>query len=299
MTGSEVAQLRSFNRTVTERIGVLETEYLGRGRALGESRLLWEIGRDGIEVRGLRRRLGLDSGYVSRLLRSLEAQGLVAVEASAADARVRTARLTARGRRELAELDRRSDRLAASILAPLDERQRERLADAAATVDRLLRASLVTIEPEDPRSADARLCIERFFAELAQRFPRGFDPEAALPTDETDLLLVARLRGRPVGCAMLKRRPGKVPELKRMWVDPETRGLGLGRRLLHAIEQEARAAGARRLRLDTNGALTEAIALYRASGYREVAPFNDEPHADHWFEKRLARGPLKPDSYRG
>src|SRR5579871_694363 len=100
---SEVAALRSFNRAVTARVGALETGYLGRGRSLGECRVLWEIGTDGIEVRSLRRRLGLDSGYVSRLLRSLEAADLVAVAASQADRRVRVARLTPEGVREREE----------------------------------------------------------------------------------------------------------------------------------------------------------------------------------------------------
>ena len=90
----EVEVLRSFHRAVTARVGALETEYLGRGRPLGECRLLWEIEAEGTELRTLRRRLGLDPAYLSRLLRSLESQKLVAVRESEADGRVRTARLT-------------------------------------------------------------------------------------------------------------------------------------------------------------------------------------------------------------
>src|SRR5438270_12988795 len=103
MASQQVARLRSFHRAVTERVGALEGDYLGRARPLGESRLLWELGADPREIRELRRKLGLDSGYVSRLLRSLEAQGLAVVDESASDGRVRTARLTARGHRERAE----------------------------------------------------------------------------------------------------------------------------------------------------------------------------------------------------
>jgi DNA-binding MarR family transcriptional regulator len=293
MTVSPVEQLRRFHRTVTERVGALEAEYLGRSRPLGESRVLWEIGRDGVDVRDLRRRLGLDSGYASRMLRSLEAQGLVVVEASRADGRVRTARLTAGGKRELAELDRLSDDLASSILEPLDERQRARLADAADTVRRLLEASLVTVAPEPADSADARWCIARYFEELGRRFDTGFDPARSIPAAEADIspphgvLLVARLRGRPIGCGALKLHPGEPTELKRMWVEPVARGLGLGRRLLRELEQYAADAGATAIRLETNGALSEAIALYRSAGYDEVPRFNDEPYAHHWFEKRL------------
>jgi DNA-binding MarR family transcriptional regulator len=121
-----VASVRRFNRTVTERVGALDESYLGRGRPLGETRLLWEIGPDGVDVRDLRRRLGLDAGYASRLLRSLESERLVVVEPGSPDRRVRRARLTAAGRAERAQLDRLSDGLAASMLEPLERSQRAR-----------------------------------------------------------------------------------------------------------------------------------------------------------------------------
>jgi DNA-binding MarR family transcriptional regulator/ribosomal protein S18 acetylase RimI-like enzyme len=293
MTADAVERLRRFHRIVTERVGALESEYLGRSRPLGESRVLWEIGHDGVEVRDLRRRLGLDSGYASRMLRSLEAQGLVTVKASAADGRVRTARLTTRGRREVAELDRLSDQLAASILAPLDERQRAKLADAADIVHRLFEASLITVQPEPADHADARWCIAQYFDELGRRFEHGFDPSRSIPAAEADmtpphgLLLIARLRGRPVGCGALKFHPGGPTELKRMWVDASARGVGLGRRLLRELEQHAARSGTKTIRLETNASLTEAIALYRSAGYDEVPAFNEEPYAHHWFEKHL------------
>src|SRR5881275_1724749 len=117
MADAMVEQVRRFNRLVTERVGALNDRFLGRPRPLGEARLLWEIGLDGCEVRLLRSRLGLDSGYLSRLLRSLEAAALVQVSANPADARIRVARLTSGGRRERAALDKRSDKLAESLLA--------------------------------------------------------------------------------------------------------------------------------------------------------------------------------------
>jgi DNA-binding MarR family transcriptional regulator/GNAT superfamily N-acetyltransferase len=290
----EVARIRSFNRTVTERMGALEDGFLGRGRPLGESRVLWEIGAHGVEVRELRRRLGLDSGYTSRLLRSLAEDGLAVVEKSPSDRRVAVARLTASGQTERTELDRLADELARSILDALPEDQREALVEAAATVDRLLRASLITIAAEDARSADARWCIEQYFALLAERFEAGFDPTRSIPADADDLMpprgvmLVARLRGRPLGCGALKFHPGAPTELKRMWVDAEFRGLGLGRRLLRELESRAAAAGTTAIRLETNGSLVEAIGLYRSEGYDEVPAFNGEPYAHHWFEKKLA-----------
>jgi DNA-binding MarR family transcriptional regulator len=294
MTSDVVERLRRFNRVVTGRVGALESEFLGRARPLGESRVLWEIGADGGDVRDLRRRLGLDSGYMSRMLRSLEAQGLVTVKAGADDKRVRTAQLTARGKREVAVLDRRADELAQSIIAPLDESQRAKLADAAETVRRLLEASLITVAPEPADSDDARWCIAQYFEELGRRFDAGFDPTRSIPAAEVDMtppngvILVARLHGRPIGCGALKLHPGEPTELKRMWVDASARGLGLGRRLLRELEQYAADAGATMVRLETNGSLTEAIALYRSAGYDEVPAFNDEPYAHHWFEKRLS-----------
>ncbi|HKW60319.1 MAG TPA: bifunctional helix-turn-helix transcriptional regulator/GNAT family N-acetyltransferase [Candidatus Dormibacteraeota bacterium] len=285
--------VRSFNRTVAERIGALTDSFLGRDRPMGESRTLWEIGPEGAEVRELRSRLGLDSGYATRVLQSLRRQGLVTVEHSPADGRVRQVRLTPSGLAERAELDRRADRVALSFVEPLNEAQRLKLLAAIADVERLLTASMVEIAVEDPGSAGARWCIGQYFEELNRRFDAGFDPTRGITAEPEELrppageLLLARLRGRPVGCGALKFHRRAPAELKRMWVAPEARGLGLGRRLLSVLESHAAGAGARTVHLETNRALKEAIQLYRSAGYREVAPFNDEPYADHWFEKRL------------
>jgi DNA-binding MarR family transcriptional regulator/GNAT superfamily N-acetyltransferase len=278
---------------VAERIGALTDEFLGRGRPMGESRTLWEIGLKGTDVRELRERLGLDSGYTSRVLRSLERQGLIRVGASRDDRRVRHVQLTKEGRAERAELDRRADAVARSFLEPLNERQRERLVAGISEIERLLRASMVVIAIEDPTTRDARWCIEQYFAELNARFEGGFDPSVSISADAHELvppagaLLIARLHGKPIGCGALKFHRRAPAELKRMWVDPGSRGLGLGRRLLMELERHTREAGARVVRLETNRVLKEAIELYRNSGYREVPAFNDEPYAHHWFEKRL------------
>jgi DNA-binding MarR family transcriptional regulator/ribosomal protein S18 acetylase RimI-like enzyme len=289
----DVARVRSFNRTVTQRVGALQDEYLARGRPLGASRVLWEIGADGADVRSLRARLGLDSGYLSRLLRSLERERLVSVGADRSDKRVRTVRLTAAGRAERALLDRRSDELASSLLAPLSQEHRERLLEAMGVVERLLTAGLVEVAIEDPRSPAARYCLESYYAELNSRFDTGFDPERAISTTAEELtqpaglLLVARLHGEPIGCGALKLQ-GDVPfYVKRMWVAPEARGLGVGRRILRELEDHARRRGAEIVHLETNKTLREAATLYRSAGYVEVDPFNDEPYAHHWFEKRL------------
>jgi DNA-binding MarR family transcriptional regulator/GNAT superfamily N-acetyltransferase len=290
---SLVEQIRSFNRTMTERIGVLNDHYLGRNHPLGEARLLWEIGAQGAEVRELRNRLGLDSAYVSRLLRSLEGQGLIVVEASSNDGRVRNVQLTEAGIRERAELDQQADAFARSLLEQLNKSQQVKLVSAMAQVERILTASMVHIAPADPTSPDVRWCIEHYFTELGERFEAGFDPTLGISADAHELtlpaglVLVAHLREGPVGCCALKLHEDSPGEVKRMWVAPRARGLGLGRRLLETIEHTAKEIGVTVLHLETNRNLIEAIHLYRDCGYQEVEAFNNEPYAHHWFEKRL------------
>jgi DNA-binding MarR family transcriptional regulator/GNAT superfamily N-acetyltransferase len=288
-----IQQVRRFNRAVTLHLGALENSYLQRGRPLSEARLLHEVGCDGIDVRILRERLKLDSGYISRLLRSLEAQGLVRTTAHASDGRVRRVVLTPQGLAERATYEALSDDLAASFLTPLDPVQQDRLVSAMAEVERLLRAGAVQVRLEPPDSTAAQWCLEQYFAELAARFDLGFDPtrsNPALPEDMTPpagFFVVAWLDGAPAGCGALKVGKEGTGEVKRMWTAPAARGLGIARRVLRSLEAEARDAGLTRLRLETNRTLTEAQALYRGEGYREVAPFNAEAYAHHWFEKAL------------
>src|SRR5262249_5307932 len=233
----------------------------------------------------------LDSGYVSRLLRSLERQRLVRAQPAANDGRVGRVGLTRAGLHEVTELDRRADALAKSVLAPLGIAQRDRLIAAMGEIERLMRASAVQITAEAPDSADARWCIEQYFRELAGRFETGFDPVKTIPAKPDELappagvFIVARLGGQPIGCGALKVKDRTIGEIKRMWVADDARGLGVGRRILETLETRARDFGVSTLRLETNRTLKEAQALYRRCGYLEVEPFNDEPYAHHWFEK--------------
>ncbi len=293
MDAEHVAQVRRFHRLVTQRAGALDDHFLGRGRPLGESRVLWEIGRAGADLRDLRARLGLDSGYLSRLVQSLASAGLVTLRSGPDDERVRRADLTPAGRAEVEEMDRRSDQTAEAILAPLPEPQRARLVAAMAQVQGLLRASGARIERVDPASPQAHACMARYFAELDARFEGGFDPARALPSTDAELrpplggFLVARVDGELVACGGVKRMAPGIGYLKRMWVSGSMRGLGFGRRMLGALEAQSRELGFTTLRLETNRVLTEAIHLYRTAGYAEIPPFNDEPYAHHWFEKPL------------
>lgn len=151
----------------------------------------------------------------------------------------------------------------------------------------------VTIEAALPDSDEAASCMRAYFDELAVRFGGGFDPNAGASSPDsamappTGVFLVARTNGRAVGCGGLKRIGDGVGEIKRMWIAADARGLGLSRRLLLALEGEARRLGFHTIRLDTNRTLTEAQALYRKNGYSEIARYNDNPYADHFFEKHL------------
>src|SRR5918996_900120 len=265
----DIALVRSFSRLVTRHVGALHDRYLGH-RPLGEARVLFEIGAEGATPRDIRARLGLDSGYLARLLRSLQRDGLVEERPNPADRRTKRLVLTAAGRTEMAELDRISDELAASALAPLTADQRRRLLAAQAAVRRLLAISMVDIGPEDPASADARWCLAHYFAELAERFEEPFDPARTLPTGADDLFLLARFGGQPAGCGVLKALSPGCGEILRMWVDRPHRGLGIAGRLLDALEQHAAARGHETVRLYTNRTLDEAKALYRARGYVEI-----------------------------
>jgi DNA-binding MarR family transcriptional regulator/GNAT superfamily N-acetyltransferase len=284
--------VRSFNRTVTRRIGALDERFLGRRRSLGACRVLFEIGGEGIEIRALRARLDLDSGYLSRLLRGLERERLIRTTQAPGDARVGYVILTAAGRKEMAALNRVSDAAAASILESLTQKQQQELTAAMAAVERLLRAGAVHLAVTAAVSPGARYCLERYFEELAARFEGGFDPKLSISADAGELMpprgyfVLATLEGDPVGCGALKCH-ADFGEIKRMWVKGAARGLGVGRRILLRLEELARSRRIPLLRLETNDTLKEAQALYRSSGYREVPAFNAEPYAHHWFEKRL------------
>jgi GNAT superfamily N-acetyltransferase len=166
---------------------------------------------------------------------------------------------------------------------------------AMGEVERLLQASMVCFAIEDPTSADARWCFNQYFAELNRRFEGGFDPGLSISADPQELtspmglLLIARLHGRPIGCGALKFHQRRPAELKRMWIAPAARGLGVGRRLLGELERTAGEAGVVVLRLETNRTLSEAIALYKGSGYVEVKASTPSPTPTIGSKKRLGR----------
>ncbi|WP_406254651.1 GNAT family N-acetyltransferase [Streptomyces chartreusis] len=286
-----VTAFRRFNRYFTRRIGVLDDHYLGQDRPLGEARLLFEIG-DGMSLRELRSRLGLDAGYLSRMAKALQAQGMVTLSAHPEDSRLRMIEPTAAGRVEVKEQNRRANLVAAGLLDGLSEPQRAELAGALATAQRLLRLASITVTLVDGAAPDARACLDGYAADIDERFPEGFDKDDLVAPQEVSgdagAFFVAYEEDRPVGCGALRRLEPGVGEIRHVWVHPTARRLGLARRLLDALEQEAVARHLSVVRLDTHAALTEAQAMYRACGYTAIPAYDDNVYASHWFEKRLA-----------
>ena len=291
---NEVSKVRRFNRLVTQRAGALDSDYLARGRPLGEARVIHEIGSAGAgDLQTLRARLGLDSGYMSRLLRSLEQQGLVLLSPKPEDSRARVVSLTVAGQAEFAAYDAMSDDLAERLLGSLDTPLRTRLVAAMDEVVHLLRVARIEVAPEPAAGADAQWCLQQYYAELQSRFDAGFDPQAGKPVDVADMsppegrFVIARIEGELAGCGALVRLGGDIGEIKRVWTAPSARGQGVAAAILEKLETCALQIGLARLRLDTNRSLKEATALYRNAGYHEIERYNDNPYAHHWFEKWL------------
>jgi DNA-binding MarR family transcriptional regulator/GNAT superfamily N-acetyltransferase len=294
---ADIEVLRRFNRFYTQTIGVLSDRYLGQARPLGESRLLFEIGDSGADVRELRGRLDLDAGYLSRTLRALQDQGLVEVRPHPRDNRARVAALTPAGRRELGDLNERAAMVARGLLEPLTDSGRADVIGAMETIRQRLRMAAITVGVADPGSAIARQCLDAYASELESRFPGGFDRGDLIAPAEArgkrGAFVVAREGNEPAGCGAVRTMEPCVAEIRHVWVAPGARRLGLGRRILIELERQACARGLMTVRLDTHEVLSEAIAMYRTSGYHEIPRYHDNPYAYHWFEKHLP-GPCPP-----
>ncbi len=283
----QLARLRRFNRLLTERIGVVDDRYLGTSLPFVHARLLYELGQLApLATHHLRRLLTIDRALLSRGLAALEATRLVRRSVDPRDARLRIVELTAAGRRQLATLDRRTERMLGTVLDPLGAEARRRLLDALDDARRLLLGAVLRTEVRPERDPDVAACQAAYLAEIARRFGRPLDPWNQGPV-HADVSLLVLDGARPVGTGALRTIGAGAGEIKRMWLHPDTRGLGLGARLLDALELAARAAGNRTIRLDTNGRLREAIALYERAGYRRIERYNDNPDATHFYAKRL------------
>ena len=291
MPHDAVSRFRRFARAVTMEVGALDTSFLSRGRPLGVARVLNAIGMGRTDVAEIRDYLGLDSGLTSRMLRSLEEEGLIRTRPHPNDARRRVAVLTRAGQREFQAYEALSNARAAALLAR-SPRSDELLA-AMDMVASALGRDRIAIEEADPRGDAARYCLGEYYSELGRRFEKGFDVSRSRDPDATDMVrprgafLLAMSDGLPIGCVGLKGSGGEMAEIKRLWICPTARGFGIARRLMHAVETVARELSVKTLRLDTNSALPEALKLYRTSGWVEIDRFNEDPYPDHFFEKQL------------
>ena len=286
-----VSRFRRFARAVTLEVGALDTSFLGRGRPLGAARVLNAIGMGRTDVAEIREYLGLDSGLLSRMLRSLEEEGLVRTTPHPDDARRRVAVLTKAGQREFQAYEELSNARASALLERYP--RSDELLRAMDIVASALGRDRIAIEETDPRNDAARYCLGEYYSELGSRFERGFDVSLSRDPDAADMIrpqgafLLAMSDGLPMGCVGLKGTGGEVAEIKRLWICPTARGFGIAKRLMHAVETVARELSVKTLRLDTNSALPEALQLYRTSGWVEIDRFNQDPYPDHFFEKRL------------
>ncbi|MBL9049758.1 MAG: MarR family transcriptional regulator [Tabrizicola sp.] len=287
-----ISRLRRFNRAVTREVGALDTSFLGRGRPLGMARVLQLVRPEGTDVAVIRDRLALDSGLTSRFLRSLEREGLIETETDLADRRRRIARLTAKGQAEMAAYEAIGYDRAARLIAKAGTRADEVVA-AMDLIATLLNRDHLEIRPADPDAPEALACLQAYFDELIDRVPAATPQMFSLPDPGADRyrpphgrFFIAWSDDLPVGCVSLRPLDATTAEVKRLWVHASARGQGLARRLMSLIEDEARAMGHRYLKLDTNSVLTEAITLYRNSGWVDIEPYTDPP-GDTWMGKAL------------
>jgi DNA-binding MarR family transcriptional regulator/GNAT superfamily N-acetyltransferase len=287
-SADEIAAIRRFSRFYTRQLGLLPEGLLTSPFSLTESRVLYELAhRDGLTAAELGRELGLDPGYLSRILKRFEARGLVERAPAAGDGRQVALVMTAAGRDAFAPLNRASETQARDLLADLPAPRREQLVTAMAIVERLLGGAG---EPSVPyilrplRVGDIGWIIRRqgmlyaeefgwdetfeaLVAEIAAAFVRTFDPKR-------EGCWIAEREGEIVGSIFLVRQSDEVAKLRLLYVEPAARGLGIGRRLVDECIHYARARNYRTLTLWTNDILASARRIYEETGFRLVAQEN-------------------------
>jgi DNA-binding MarR family transcriptional regulator/GNAT superfamily N-acetyltransferase len=279
---SDVAAVRAFNRFYTRLLGLLEEGLLHSPYTLTEVRVLFELSsRGSTEVADLRRALDLDAGYLSRMLARLDAEGLVSRQRSADDARRQTVALTEQGRRTFAELDARSSDQIRVLLDKLSEVDRRRLVGAMATIRELLDSSESrknTIVLRDFLPGEIGWVVQRHGALYAQEY--GWDATfeamvakimadyAAGHDPRREAAWVAEVDGEPVGCILCVRDDDSTARLRVLLVEPGTRGMGVGGRLVEECLRFARRAGYRRMVLLTYDVLADARRIYQRAGFQ-------------------------------
>ena len=289
-----VEAVRGFNRFYTRRIGVLDEGHLKSRFSLAEARVLYELAhRDRPAASELARELGLDAGYLSRILRGFRGRGLVTRMRSPEDGRQSRLALTRKGRQTFAPLDRRAGEAVTEMLEPLTKEERARLASAIETIRGLLEPGTAPQPPYTLRAhrpgdmgwvihrhavlyAQEQGWDERFealVAEIAARFLQNFDAER-------ERCWIAERAGDPVGSVFLVKETEDVSRLRLLLVEPAARGLGLGSRLVEECIAFARQAGYRSMVLWTQSILHAAQHVYRKAGFELT---HEEQHSEFGF----------------
>jgi DNA-binding MarR family transcriptional regulator/GNAT superfamily N-acetyltransferase len=283
-----IAAVRAFNRFYTRRLGVLEQHLLASPFSLTEARVLYELAhRDNPAAKAIGIELGLDAGYLSRIIQNFQDQGLIVRQASAEDRRQYHLSLTAKGRLAFSRLDRSSHDEIAAMLGRLPAGDGERLVRAMSTIERLLEPSAAAraARLRDPRPGDMGWVVqshgafyaaehgfdasfEALVAEIAAKFLASFDASR-------ERCWIADIEGTPVGSVFLVRHSDEIAKLRLLLVDPAGRGQGLGRRLVGECIGFARQCGYRKITLWTQSILVAARKIYQDQGFALMA---SEPH---------------------
>jgi DNA-binding MarR family transcriptional regulator/GNAT superfamily N-acetyltransferase len=284
-----VDAVRHFNRFYTRHIGLLERSHLQSDFSLTEVRVLYELAHDGeATATRLKRALGLDGGYLSRILAGFERRGLLRKKLAAGDARQSLLELTRRGRTLFSGLDQRASQRIRALLAPLPSEDQRRLADAMRDIEGVLspresEAAPYIIRP--PRAGELGWVVQRHGAIYAEEY--GWNEEfeglcaeivahyVASFDARRERCFIAERHGHPVGSVFLVKRSETVGQLRLLLVEPSARGLGVGARLIDECTRFARQAGYRKVALWTNSELTAARRLYERAGYKLV---QEKPH---------------------
>jgi DNA-binding MarR family transcriptional regulator/GNAT superfamily N-acetyltransferase len=277
-----IAAVRRFNRFYTRQIGVLRKTYLDSPYSLGEMRVLYEISHgDGPTASDIARKLELDAGYLSRVLRNFEKRGLISRKTSAKDARQSHLALTARGRKMFGPLEDRSNQDVADMLGRLSEAEQARLVAAMHTIENLLDGADKPARPQPllrpPHAGDfgwivsrhAELYLKEYgWGEPFEGLCAGIVADFANNNDpRRERCWIAELNGENVGCVMLVKDSDEVARIRLLLVDPKGRGLGLGTRLVDECVRFARAAGYKKITLWTHSVLTAARHVYEKAGF--------------------------------
>lgn len=283
-----VAAIRRFNRFYTRKIGVLEQNLLHSPYSLTEARVLFELAQqDGMTAKEIGAKLGLDAGYLSRIVHAFTEKNLITRKASPTDKRQYSLALTAKGRLAFGQLNRTSHNDVAGMLAALPPSGKERLVEAMSAIEHLLddeaphpKITLRTHRPGDmgwivqqhgalyAREYGWDISFEGLCAEIAAEFLKNFDPAR-------ERCWIAEIDGKQVGSVFLVKKSDEVAKIRLLLIDPAARGHGLGKRLVDECIAFARSCGYRKITLWTQSILLAARGIYQSAGFVHVAT---EPH---------------------